>query len=205
MEATVKQGHRSCCCCCCWWVDNCLFRKTNRMPEMFVVVVDVNWSIFQKMNWKKLVVAVVGIRSVVQKRNKKQKVVNDVGVVALQTAHGGAPQRRKLVAQSQWWWHSLNFSIHLLIQSSIFLLHSLSQSLIICSHNLLVSSTFFLDSSSLSPRSLSCFCSFFNLYGLASFKSLLRVRFAFMAADCRDFLDRPTPSHVFSPTLSTVR
>ena len=37
-------------------VDNCLFGKTNRI---------------QKMNWKKLVVAVVGI----QKRNRKQKVV----------------------------------------------------------------------------------------------------------------------------------
>ena len=63
-------------------VDNCLFRQTNRMPEMLVVVVEENWSIFQKMNRKKLV-GVVGIRSVDQKRNKKQNVVNGVGVVAI--------------------------------------------------------------------------------------------------------------------------
>ena len=62
---------------------------------MLVVVVEENWSVFQKTNWKKLV-AVVGIRSVDQKRNRKQKVVNGVGVVALKTAHGGARQRRNL-------------------------------------------------------------------------------------------------------------
>ena len=97
------------------------------------------------------------------------------------------PRGESWLLVSQWWWHSWNFSTHLLSQSSIFLLHALSQSFIfllhtlshpfiILSHNLLVSSTFFLDSFSLSPRSLSCFCSFVNLSGSAFFTSLLMVR-----------------------------